>query len=112
MCAPEPTSEAGKEARRRDGISVEGRLQAEGTTTASWRLLVDYDDDDDDDVSLGVLCKNFRFTTRDKHTQTFTILKIVWLWMQMRKWVRKYTSFCSFIHDTHTKHSCLLSGEG
>ena len=109
MSAPEPTSEAEEEeARRRDGISVEGRLQAEGTTTESWWLPVDYDDDDDDDddVSLGVLCKNFRFTTRDKHTHTFAFLKIVWLWMQVGQKIH----FIFLFHSRHT-HKALMSSQ-
>lgn len=54
-------------------------------------------------VGGGILlvCKQVLFSfTSDKHTQTCTSLKIVWLWMQMRKML---------FHSRHTQSTCVFS---
>lgn len=125
-----------REARRYDCILVGGRVtrcgsncstfinlhQAasgcwlhKGTTVESWWLL-----DSDDYIVLGVLhkklsnpfvCKQvlFSFTTSDKHTQTFTLLKIVWLWMQMRKRSEEKNTLNSAL--SFTTHKALMSSQ-
>lgn len=64
-------------------------------------------------MSYPFVCKqvSFSFTTSDKHTQELTSLKIVWLWMQIRKRSEEENTH-SFCFHSHIQHSCLLGNEG